>query len=474
MSTTIATSDRSAPSFDWQRWPETETSVAGLIVSALNGNAFAADLAGRMHTETSTRFVDWVDHLVLSDRPGFSREIEALGYAREQVGYAVDTPVYNHGGGVFPRLILAPGSGPEVREVAIAVESVAAFSRAHDLGLESIGAPLGPYRIGRIPGAQTSFAVVERRGYLGFEPYPGDLARRGQMTPQRARDALAARELWQSRRRRFDDDAEGFDATEKTLSRVIDRAGCPDLACHLVFEVERDFWQARNRAAQVQKARQDRLGLGWANHDHHTFRCSRRYFPRLMRMFEALCFGLRERFHAGEHAGWGAQVLEHPTTGIVIFADLDLAPDETAHDFAHDALPELPRPNTVGLWVGLHGESILEAGMHHLEAKFDFDALRAAMKAEAGVETMPPFSDFPFLRQAFTSGERWRVDRRRADRLLALGWIDAAQHSRFLTEGAIGSHLENLQRREGYKGFNQHAVSAIIAATDPRLHTRSK
>jgi hypothetical protein len=252
------------------------------------------------------------------------------------------------------------------------------------------------------------------------------------------------------------------------LERVIERAGSPDLACHLVFEVERDYWQARNTAARVQKDRQDRLGLGWANHDHHTFRCSRRFFPRIIAMFERLGFYLRERFHAGHDAGWGAQVLEHPTTGIVIFADLDLAPEEADHDFAHDALAELPRPNTVGLWVGLHGESILEAGMHHLEAKFDFNALREGLKSEANIETMKPFSDFPFLRQAFTAGERWAVDRRRADRLLERGWIDAAQHARFLAEGAIGSHLENLQRWEGYKGFNQQAVSAIIAATDPR------
>ena len=82
---------------------------------------------------------------------------------------------------------------------------------------------------------------------------------------------------------------------------------------------------------------------------------------------------------------------------------------------------------------------------------------------------MTPFSDFPFLRQAFTAGERWPVARHRADRCLALGWIDAEQHAKFLREGAIGSHLENLERREGYKGFNQQAVSAIIAATDPRL-----
>ncbi|MEJ7640258.1 MAG: hypothetical protein WKF75_20405 [Singulisphaera sp.] len=192
--------------------------------------------------------------------------------------------------------------------------------------------------------------------------------------------------------------------------------------------------------------------------------------PAVIGIFEALGFHLRERFHAGEHAGWGAQILEHPTTGIVIFADLDLAPDEAGVDFAHQALPDLPRPNTVGLWVGLHGESILEAGMHHLEAQFDFAALRDGLKAEADIETMKPFSDFPFLRQAFTAGERWPVPRLRLDRLFELGWIDADQRAKFLREGAIGSHLENLQRREGYKGFNQQAVGAILAATDPRLH----
>lgn len=29
-------------------------------------------------------------------------------------------------------------------------------------------------------------------------------------------------------------------------------------------------------------------------------------------------------------------------------------------------------------------------------------------------------------------------------------------------------HLENLQRKGGFKGFNQHAVRLIIAETDPR------
>ncbi len=462
--------------FDWKRWPETEAIVDQLIESALSRHPFAAELSERMLHETGTRFKAWVDHIVLVDRPGLARELVGLGYGRGGISYGVKGGTYSHAGGVFPPIAIdrtgvSTSKAPfEVREIALKVESVADFSRAHDLGLDILGMPLGPYRVGWIPGNGINLAIVERRGYRGFEPMDGEMARLGRMRPHATRDALAARELWLARKRHFDTDEEGFDTTEALLGRVIELADSTDLACHLVFEVERDYWQSRNRAARIQKSRQDRLGLGWANHDHHTFRCSRRFFPRVIGIFEKLGFALRERFHAGAHAGWGAQILEHPTTGIVIFADLDLAPEESTHDFAHQALPDLPRPGTVGLWVALHGESILGSGMHHLEAQFDFEALRDGLKSTAGVEMMPPFSDFPFLKQAFTAGERWAVSPQRADRALKTGWIDEAQHSRFLKEGAIGSHLENLERREGFKGFNQQAVSAIIAATDPRLH----
>ncbi|MFO0891234.1 MAG: hypothetical protein U0790_19085 [Isosphaeraceae bacterium] len=471
----LATESKAPPRFDWQRWPRTEAFLDRLVARALDGNPFAAELAGRMKRETGTRFHDWIDHLVVEGSPALAASLDPLGYTRQPGDYSVGIPAYAHPGGIFPRLAVAKLDRPSddqgvagVREVALKVESIAAFSCVHDLGLEIRGYPLGPYRVARIEGERTCLAVVERRGYLGFDTFPGDLAREGRMKPHAARDALAARDLWLGRKRRYEDDEAGFDATEATLERVIELAGSRDLACHLVFEVEREYWQSRNRAARVQKARQDRLGLGWANHDHHTFRCSRRFFPRVIGIFTRLGFELRESFHAGAPAG-GA-VLEHPVTGIVIFADLDLAPEELTQDFAHQPLPDLSRPGTVGLWVALHGESILEAGMHHLEAQFEFDALRDGLLAEAGIETMAPFSDFPFLRQAFTAGERWPVARHRADRALALGWIDAEQHAKFLRDGAIGSHLENLQRREGYKGFNQQAVSAIIAATDPRLH----
>jgi len=81
---------------------------------------------------------------------------------------------------------------------------------------------------------------------------------------------------------------------------------------------------------------------------------------------------------------------------------------------------------------------------------------------------MEPFSDFECLRQAFTEGERWPVRRERTERLVAAGLITREQGEQFVQQGAIGSHLENLQRHGGFKGFNQKAVSAIISATDPR------
>lgn len=460
--------------FDWNRWPETENLVNELTASALEGNAFARALAERMPPETGTIFQNWLDHFYVTAPASFADRLTGLGYELEVEPHSVGVAVYAHHGGLFPQIAVAAAETGEetvaVKDVGIKVESAAAFSGAHNLGLEVQGYPLGPLRFARVAGEGTDLIAMERRAYLGFDAFPDAFDREGRMKPHAARDAMAARDLWVARRRRFDDDQRGFDETEALVDKIIELTGSRDLACHLIFEVERDYWQSRNRAARVQKARQDRLGLGWANHDHHTFRSSRRFFPRLIGIFKKLGFVLRERFHAGADAGWGAQVLEHPITGIVIFADLDLAPEEATHDFAHRELPDLPRPSTVGLWVALHGESILEAGMHHLEAQFEFDALRDGLKAEAGIDTMKPFSDFPFLRQAFTAGERWPVAPHRLDLALSRGWITPEERDKFLRDGAIGSHLENLQRREGYKGFNQQAVSAILAEVDPRLH----
>ena len=81
---------------------------------------------------------------------------------------------------------------------------------------------------------------------------------------------------------------------------------------------------------------------------------------------------------------------------------------------------------------------------------------------------MKPFTDFSVLKQAFTQPEMWTVDRERLAPLIACGAITREQAETFATTGAAGSHLEILQRWEGFKGFNKAGVNAIIRETDAR------
>jgi hypothetical protein len=407
-----------------------------------------------MRAETGTDFFEWVDHLTLSAQE--EKPLKDLGFVPDAVEIASGEVVLHHPRATLPRILLTKGSRAQL---AVKPEFVADFVAAHSLPGPIEGAPCARLRrvlVNEQDGAR--FEAVERNCYRGFVVAPFHAAD--------LKNFVEARELWRTRRRHGVADAEGFKIANDVLSKSMELVG-RDLSCQFFFEEERRYWESRNRAARVQKLRQDTLGLGWGNHDHHTFRSSRQHFVDLIEFLLKLGFEKRERYYAGSEAGWGAQISEQPHVGIVVFADVDLLPEETEIDFSKIRLSQAPRLGTVGLWVGLHGESFLDAGMHHLEARFEFDALRDQLGKE-GVNTMKPFSDFEFLRQAFTEGERWKILRERSKKLLHDNLITSDQFDKFLKEGALGSHLENLQRHGGFKGFNQKSVSVIISATDPR------
>ena len=142
------------------------------------------------------------------------------------------------------------------------------------------------------------------------------------------------------------------------------------------------------------------------------------------------------------------------------------AKEERETDFAHQGLEPRDMLGTVGLWVGLHGESMLEAGMHHLAARFRFEDVQSDLKL-LGVGMMKRFSDFPFLKQAFTEPGKWQVKKGNLALLLEKRQISEEQASALTHNGAVASHLEDIQRGEGFKGFNQNSVSAIIKWTHP-------
>lgn len=443
--------------FQWERCAEAEQIILETIEQASKLNPFIEQLKKELLEKTSTRLFDWLDHVIIRKNEEIERRMQAAGFVFQ--GTEADLTIYYHPRAQLPKIVLKDMSDLAIG-LALSVDSIANFLMVRG-GIETQieGSPLSGYRRCCVSAYQgVCLWVVERRGMQTMQPI---IEESTYITRY-----IEAREKWQNRLRGLEDEEKAMQIAIQTAKEIIEMMG-RDRAAWIVLECERDYWQARNTAGQLQKNRQDRLGLGWANHDHHTFRSSRRLFAQLVSLFELLGFQCRERFYAGEEAGWGAQVMENPACRLVLFLDVDLAPDEIVEDFAHQPLPELPYFGTIGLWCALHGDSILKAGMHHLEAQFMFTELEQDL-AKMGIRMMNPFSSFPYLKQAFTEGERWSVDPKRVQQLAAQGKITQEQAYQFQVDGAIGSHLENLQRREGYKGFNQKNVSIIIKETDPR------
>jgi hypothetical protein len=448
--------------FDWKIQPLAARWVTRAIEALTARNPVIAKLAEELREYTGTRLVDWIDHLALCDSDSLALigELADVGYQAEQ---QADHTVWRHRLGMFPPVVVNCGrTGLSLRCECI---DACLMALPAALGLKRVDAEqvIGPkggtYRHVLLDGhADAALWLVERHGYDQFGS--------PQHSPQQIAAARNHLQAFRSRQRGFADFEDGFAEAQTLFKAGAEELGT-DWACDLFFTAEREYWQKRNHAGDVQYERQNRLGLGWANHDHHTYRSSRAAFPLLIATLELMGFQCRERFYAGREAGWGAQVIEQPQARVVIFADVDLSPEEVAGDFAHRPLPERDHLGTVGLWCELHGEAFLEAGMHHLECQFDFDAARAQL-ATLGVETMAPFTYFPHLKQAFTKGETWPIDPKRCERLLCQGLITPEQCDRFRHEGAIGSHMEILERNDGYKGFNQTGISEIITRTDPR------
>lgn len=444
--------------YSWRPWPEAQSVVDRLFLEVVDRSPMAQWFQRQMYDQTGTRLYDWVDHIVappdeLSELSNYGFELDAFG-------------AYHHSGAIFPRFLPSEGD-PHLWALVIKVDACEEFTRAHGLTEPIQGQPDSTLRkVCAERGDAAEFWAIERHGDRSFVPVP---------VPERCleQSRMIGQQFSMRDRshRHVNDLPEPEQEAWRTLRDMVTHA-CENLnqawVADLFFKAERDYWMQRNRAAQVQKRRQDQLGLGWGNHDHHTYRSRRESFACLVDLFELMGLYCRERFHAGADAGWGAQVMESDDAGITVFADVDLSTTEVLQDFSHQGLAYRKELGTVGLWCELHGDSILGAGMHHLECQFDFVNLGRSLQSEYGIGVMPPFTDKPYLQQQFTQGERWKVDPDRIDRLLQDERITPEQAQQFHQQGAIGSHLENLERNEGYKGFNQDGISEIIAATDPR------
>jgi hypothetical protein len=444
---------------------------ASALVARIAGELFAKSagaraLAERLHA-VGARLLDAIDVLHLPADAEVRRELAATGFERIGEERAPSgTELWEHPRALLPLVDL--GAGTKLRAY-VRTDSVTDFLEANaPRRLATVeGAPFAPVRRVLFADAPDAELWLAERRAERFRVSAPELA-----DGPGAAAILRHLEAFRLRPRPLDAPERGFDAA-LSLARAA-RAELGDaLASELFFEAERSFYTRRNRAARLQKARQDALGFGWFNRDHHTYRSSRVWFRSLVAVLEVLGVRCRERFYAGRDAGWGAQVLEHTETLACVFADVDLSAEEVTGDFPHEGLAARSSLGTVGLWCELHGEAFLAAGMHHLECQFEIEAVTQQFR-EQGVGVMARFTDFPHLKQAFTEGEIWPVDAARLERAEKAGLLAAAQAERLRREGAIGSHFEVLERNAGYRGFNQEGINRIILATDPRRAAESE
>jgi hypothetical protein len=439
----------------WTVQPDAETALAALLEEALAENRALADWSSRLLEGAGVRLRDILDHVRLP--AGRAQAMAQAGWRPESEVSGGE--IWRNSTGWFPDLVVADGPA----ELWFRAEDVAQFVAANGIRAAIEGEPFGPFRKALVFGGSFAAGAIERNGHVGYDWRPA-------IPAEQLRAARVHLQAFRARRRQFDSVAEGLDHTEALVKAAVGDLG-QHWACDLWLRAERDYWMLRCPAGARQKARQDALGIGWANIDHHTYDSSRAHYRRTIGILEMLGYELREMLYAGDLAGWGSQVLEQPVLRSTIFADVDLAPHELEIDFAHEELPELASHRRAGILSILHGESILECGLNHVAALYDQKALRAQLARE-GILMMNPFSNFPFLYQELSVGALAPVDPARVDGLQRAGHLTHAEAEEIRLNGYIATHLENIERNQGYKGFNKPGIDGVLRALDPRAGVR--
>lgn len=438
----------------WREEPEAEGFLRAQLDKRLADCPGAQAFSDNLLTRTAVRLRDILDHFTFNDA-GLTEPLSAAGWQETSPG------IWQNPTGLFPAFIARDG----VPTTYFRVEDMDNFAAVHRLDGTIEGAAHGPARrMIAFQNTHSCFGAFERTGHIGFDV--------PKVSDDQIKLARMHRQALGARRRAFDTVEAGLEHTDRLVDAAVAAIG-QHWACAIWLKAERDFWMQRCVAGRRQKIKQDQMGIGWSNIDHHTYDSSREHFRRTIQILEKLGYELREMLYAGELAGWGSQVLEQPALNSTIFADVDLAPEELTIDFAHEPLPPLKKHRRSGVLSVLHGESILEAGLNHVAGLYDWRTMHQLLSDE-GIAFMAPFSNFKHLYQELTIGDWGAVDPKRVDALEAGGHIGADEADKLRQEGAIVTHLENIERNDGFKGFNREGIDGVLRKLDPRAYAGNK
>jgi len=132
--------------FDWGLYPEAELFLQKQIDMFLRDHSFLMDLAKMIEGQTSTRFIDWVDHMVLPEKDVDFKHLVRLGFEERSNGDLPDgARLFWHAGSIlFPVLV----HNKSVAELALKVGKLEHFlyTYVHARGKKIEGERFSPYR----------------------------------------------------------------------------------------------------------------------------------------------------------------------------------------------------------------------------------------------------------------------------------------------------------------------------------------
>ena len=92
----------------WQLFPETHKALQTRVNKFLEHNRLANNISVRVTHETSTRFIDWIDHLVLPTSDIDEQELHAFGYEYDPETQAPPgMKIYRHKTSIFFPILLS-------------------------------------------------------------------------------------------------------------------------------------------------------------------------------------------------------------------------------------------------------------------------------------------------------------------------------------------------------------------------------
>lgn len=143
----------------------------------------------------------------------------------------------------------------------------------------------------------------------------------------------------------------------------------------------------------------------------------------------------------------------------MIVAHFDLAPYEAVREVLNGASPQLTWHGLPGLWCALHGESILDAGLHGLTARYDGAWAHRLMTND--IATDQQWNGVRDRRHGvLTCWEHRPVSPGRADALEREGYLPKLQTENYRLLGAGASYFSVLSNN----GLAAERCGAYFAA----------